>query len=53
MDQTVFSYSKIYQSDPQVKENSLNEITNKILSDASVNLIHVEASIMPNMPRGS
>lgn len=52
-DQTVFSYNKIYQSDPQVKENSLNEVTNKILREASVNLIHVEASRMPNMPGGS
>lgn len=52
VDLTVFSHNKIYQSDPQVKENSLNEGTNKNLSEASVNLIHMEASIMPHRPGG-
>lgn len=48
-----FPLQWIYQSDPQVKENSLNEITNKILSETSINLFHEEASVMPNMPEGS
>jgi len=53
VDQSVFSYSKIYQTDPQVEENSLDDVANKILSKASVNRNHVEASIMPDMPGGS
>lgn len=48
VDQTVFSYNKIHQSHLQVKSNSLNEVIDKINSKASVNLIQMEASIMPN-----
>lgn len=47
---SVFSCNKIYQSDPQVKENSLNEVNNKILSETSINLIHAKVSVIPNMP---
>lgn len=36
-----------FTSHPRVEDNYLNKIIIKILSEASVNFIHVEASIMP------
>lgn len=43
MDQTLFSYDKKITSHRQVKDNYLNKIINKILSEASVDFIHMEA----------
>lgn len=43
-----FSYNNIHQSPFQVKNNSLNKVIDKIISKASVSLIQMEASIMPN-----